>query len=147
MKKSGKCVKMYQNFIQFSLFSMQNSANIFTYFWNSDFSEQYVVFSLEIWLEKHLEKRIGKQHFKFYASLFYWPTMYTSLLCRSLKYLLKVPYIIQDYPDLPGFLIFETLCLGRSITLSYVWKISQKWTAFVFGRTQFHQTFTEYVSS
>ena len=31
-------------------------------------------------------------------------------------------YIIQDYPNMTGFLIFETLCLGRSKTLSYVWK-------------------------
>ena len=33
---------------------------------------------------------------------------YTSL-CRSLKYLLKIPYFVQDYPNVPGFskLFFE----------------------------------------
>ena len=41
-------------------------------------------------------------------------------LCRGLKYLLKVPYNIQKYPNLAGILIFETLCLGRSKTLPYV---------------------------
>ena len=39
-----------------------------------------------------------------------------------MKYLLKVPFIIQNYANLVGFLIFETLCLGSSKTLPYVWK-------------------------
>ena len=43
-------------------------------------------------------------------------------LCRGLKYLLKVPYIIQDYLNVVEFLISETLCLGRSKTLACVWK-------------------------
>ena len=33
-----------------------------------------------------------------------------------------MPYFIQDYPNVVGFLIFKTLCLGRSKTLAYVWK-------------------------
>ena len=48
-------------------------------------------------------------------------TTYTSSF-RSLKYLLKIPYFIQDYPNVAGFLIFVTLCLGRAKTLTYVWK-------------------------
>ena len=49
------------------------------------------------------------------------PIALTSL-GRGLKYLLKVPYIILDYPNVSEFLIFQTLCLGSSKTLSYVWK-------------------------
>ena len=41
-------------------------------------------------------------------------------LCRGLEYLLKVPYIILDYPNVPEFLIFDTLCLDSSKKLSYV---------------------------
>ena len=41
-------------------------------------------------------------------------------LYRGLKYSLKIPYFIQDYSNVSGFLILETLCLGRSKTLSYV---------------------------
>ena len=33
-----------------------------------------------------------------------------------------VPYIVQDYFNVAGFLIFETLCLGSSKTLYYVWE-------------------------
>ena len=32
-----------------------------------------------------------------------------TILCRGLKYLLKVPYIILDYPNVSRFLIFGTL--------------------------------------
>ena len=46
-------------------------------------------------------------------------TAYNSL-CRGLKYLLKVSYIILNYPNVTRFLIFETLCLGRAKTLTYV---------------------------
>ena len=46
-------------------------------------------------------------------------TAYTRL-CRGLKYLLKVPYIITNYPNVVGFLIFETLCLGSLKILPYV---------------------------
>ena len=68
---------------------------------------------------------------------------YTSL-CRGLKYLPKVRYIILVDPLWARFLIFETVFLGRSATLPYVWKIiSQKWAAFAFGSTYLHQTFTE----
>ena len=48
-------------------------------------------------------------------------TSYTSL-CRGLKNLLKIPYFSQDYSNVVGFLIIETLCLGRSKTLPYVCK-------------------------
>ena len=37
-------------------------------------------------------------------------------------YLLKVLEIILDYPNVAGFLIFETFCLGSSKTLPNVWK-------------------------
>ena len=47
-------------------------------------------------------------------------------LCRGLKYLLKVPYIILNYPKITEFLIFKTLCLGTLKTLPYVWKIYHK---------------------
>ena len=47
--------------------------------------------------------------------------VYTSL-CRGLKYLLNVPYIILGYPILVGSLIFDTLNLGSSKALPYVWK-------------------------
>ena len=43
-------------------------------------------------------------------------------LCRGLKYLLKVRHIIRNYPNVARFFIFETLCLGRAKTLTYVWK-------------------------
>ena len=46
-------------------------------------------------------------------------TAYTSF-CRSLKYLLKVRYIILIYPIVARFLIFKTHCLGRAKTLIYV---------------------------
>ena len=46
-------------------------------------------------------------------------TTYTSL-CIDLKYILKVRYIILNYPNVAQFLIFETLCLGRAKTLTYV---------------------------
>ena len=39
-------------------------------------------------------------------------------LCRGLKYLLEVRYIILDYK----FLIFESLCLNRAKTSTNVWK-------------------------
>ena len=58
---------------------------------------------------------------------------YTSLF-SGLKFLLKVRYIILVYLNQVGFLIFKTLCLCRSKTLPYVWKIiSQKWAVFEFG--------------
>ena len=63
---------------------------------------------------------------------------------RGLKYLLKILYFIQNYSNVAGFLIFKTICLGRSKTLSE--KITQKWTVFVFGNTYLHQTCTECVS-
>ena len=48
-------------------------------------------------------------------------TAYTSF-CRGLKYLLKVRYIILNYPNVARFLISEILCLGRAKILTYVWK-------------------------
>ena len=47
------------------------------------------------------------------------------------------------------YLIFETLCLGRSKRLSYIYLKNklEKWTAFVFGSTKLHQTFTECASN
>ena len=39
-------------------------------------------------------------------------TAYNSF--RGLKYLLEIPYIIQNYPNVTEFKIFETLCLGSS---------------------------------
>ena len=53
------------------------------------------------------------------------------------------------YPNVAGFFILKILCLGRSITLPYVWwkKMLQKWTRFVFSSTYPHQTFTECVSN
>ena len=47
-------------------------------------------------------------------------------LCGGLKYLLKVRYIILVDPNEAGFLIFKTVFLGRSPTLSHVWKIYHK---------------------
>ena len=65
-------------------------------------------------------------------------------LSRDLKYSPKVRYIIVVDPLWGGFLIFETVFLGRLATLPYVWKIiSQKWAAFEFGSPYFHQTFTK----
>ena len=52
-------------------------------------------------------------------------TDYTSL-CRGLEYLIKVWYIILVDLNVVKFLIFETVCLGRSKTLLYVWKIYLK---------------------
>ena len=43
-------------------------------------------------------------------------------LCRGLQYLLKLRYIILVDPLWDGSLIFETVSLGRSATLPYVWK-------------------------
>ena len=40
-----------------------------------------------------------------------------TILCRGLKYLLKVRYIILVYPNVARYLISETLCLGSSKTL------------------------------
>ena len=48
-------------------------------------------------------------------------TAYNSLY-RGLKHLLKIPYFIKYYPNVAGFLIFKTFCLGRSKTLTYVMK-------------------------
>ena len=48
-------------------------------------------------------------------------TAYTSLF-RGLKYLLKVRYIILNYPNVAWFFIFDILCLGRAKTKTYVWK-------------------------
>ena len=45
-------------------------------------------------------------------------TAYISLR-KDLRYLIKVPYSIQNYSNLATFLIFETLCLGSSKTLPY----------------------------
>ena len=47
-------------------------------------------------------------------------------LCRGLEYLLKIPYFIQNCPNVVWFLIFKTLCLGRSKLSPYVWKIYHK---------------------
>ena len=41
------------------------------------------------------------------------PAAYTNL-CRGQKYLLKVMYISLIYPIVTHFLIYETLCLGRT---------------------------------
>ena len=68
-------------------------------------------------------------------------------LCRGLKFLLKVPYIVQDYFKVDKFLFFESLCLGRKYCLISEKKISQKLTAFVFGKTQLHQTSKKCVSN
>ena len=46
-------------------------------------------------------------------------TAFTSL-CRGPNYLLNVRYIIIVYPNVAGFLFFETLCLVRSATLPYI---------------------------
>ena len=54
---------------------------------------------------------------------------YTNLW-RGLEYLLKVRYIIVVEHFQDGFLIFETVFLGKSATLLYVKK-----RAFVFGKT------------
>ena len=72
---------------------------------------------------------------------------YTSL-CRDLKYLPKVRYIILVDLLWAGFLIFETVFLGRSATLPYAWKIHHKneWHLCL-GCTYPHQTFTEYISN
>ena len=73
---------------------------------------------------------------------------YTSF-CKGLKCLLKVRYIILLYPKLTEFLIFEFLTLFgqvKNIALCLK-KISEKWTAFVFGSTYPHQTFTECISN
>ena len=71
---------------------------------------------------------------------------YTSLY-RGLKYLLKIPYFIHNYPNMAGFLIFETLFWASRKHCPISEKISQKWAGFVFGRTHFHQTFTKCVSN
>ena len=47
--------------------------------------------------------------------------VYTSL-CRGLKYLLKVQYIILVYPNLANYLITNTVLCCRMETLPYVWK-------------------------
>ena len=57
--------------------------------------------------------------------------VYTSLR-RDLKYLLKVRYIILIYPNVAEFFIFNNVFCFRMETLSYM---SQKLTAFVFGKT------------
>ena len=44
------------------------------------------------------------------------------IYCRGLKYSLKLNKIIRNYPSVARFLILETLCLGRSKTLPYIWK-------------------------
>ena len=55
-------------------------------------------------------------------------TAYTSL-CRGLKYLLKIIYIILVYPNVARFLNFLDSLLRQSK------EISQKLTAFEFGST------------
>ena len=50
---------------------------------------------------------------------------YTSL-CRELEYLPKVRYIILFDPNGAEILIFQTVFLGRTATLPYVWKIHPK---------------------
>ena len=45
-----------------------------------------------------------------------------SSVCRGFEYLLKVRYIVLVDPLWDGFLISETVFLGRSATLPYVWK-------------------------
>ena len=76
---------------------------------------------------------------------------YTSLY-RGLEYSSKVRYIIVVDLLWDGFLIFETVFLGRSATLPYIWKIlSQKWAEFAFSSTldstYLNQTFTECISN
>ena len=44
---------------------------------------------------------------------------YTSL-CRGLKFLLNVRCIVLNYPNVTRSSIFETLCLSRTKTLTYV---------------------------
>ena len=64
-------------------------------------------------------------------------TAYTSL-CRGLKYLLKIQYFIKDYPD---FYIHFVWTGKKECPISD--KLSQKLTAFVFGKKYLHQNFTE----
>ena len=47
-------------------------------------------------------------------------------LCRGLEYLVKIRYIILANYNGARFFIFETVSLGRTATLSYVWKIHHK---------------------
>ena len=47
-------------------------------------------------------------------------------LCKGMKYLLKDQYIIQNYPNVTGFSIFETLCLGIEKYAVCLKKILQK---------------------
>ena len=44
------------------------------------------------------------------------------ILCSRLKYLLKIQYFIQNFPNLTKFFILMTLCLGSSKVLPYAWK-------------------------
>ena len=54
----------------------------------------------------------------------YISTNQTKIRSVSLSVILEfcLPYFIQDHPNVTGFLSFETLCLGSSKTLPYVWK-------------------------
>ena len=45
---------------------------------------------------------------------------FPDLIAVFWAYLLKVGYIMSKYPNVARFLILETLCLGRSKTLTYV---------------------------
>ena len=63
---------------------------------------------------------------------------------QNLKYLLKNILFIQNCSNVARFLIFETLQLEQVKNSDLcLKKISQKWTAFLFHSTYFHQTFTE----
>ena len=63
---------------------------------------------------------------------------------QGLKYFLEIPYFIQNNPNFVGFLIFETLCLGRSKTLGI---FTHYWRPFMSELLYFHQTFTDCVPS
>ena len=70
---------------------------------------------------------------------------YTSL-CWGLKYLLKMPYFIQDYLNVTGFFILEFFWASWQYGPIFE-KISQKWMAFAFFNIYHCQTFTEFVSN
>ena len=72
------------------------------------------------------------------------PTACASL-CRFLEYLLKLTFFIQNHPSVAKFLIFKTVLLGRSTTLSYVWKNITKMIGICVWKhlssTNFHRMF------
>ena len=121
---SQKRLNVYGDQCTFRRFWLKTSEVVFSTFWyfkSYDFSFKLFMQHVSILFMFLLFSNFWLNFQLNLCSNNFWDCRKTSLW-SGLKYLLKLPYIILDYSDTVEFLICETLCLGSSKILPYVWK-------------------------